>query len=136
MRDATMSTAGLIFVVYPTVMYGGVTLLRLIQKRDPGYIDNPVRQNLWRAGHAHAGVLLILALVGMMYLDSANIGGGLETVVRLCLVAAPILMPLGFFLSTASPRATHPNRLIALTYLGGTALAAGSVTLGVGLLRG
>ncbi len=135
MSDATMSTAGLIFVIYPTVMYGGVSLLRLIQKRDPGYVDNPVRQNLWRAGHAHAGVLLILALVGMMYLDAANIGDGLETVVRLCLVAAPILMPLGFFLSTASPTATRPNGLIALTYIGGTLLAIGTVALGVGLLR-
>jgi hypothetical protein len=53
----------------------------------------------------------------------------------LCLVSAPILMPLGFFLSTASPRATQPNGLIALTYVGGFALAAGALTLGVGLLR-
>jgi hypothetical protein len=26
-------------------------------------MDNPLRQDLWRAGHAHAGVWLILALV-------------------------------------------------------------------------
>jgi hypothetical protein len=25
-----------------------------------GYMQNPLRQDLWRAGHAHAGVLLIV----------------------------------------------------------------------------
>jgi hypothetical protein len=135
MTKATQSTAGVILIVLPTVMYGGVSLLRLIQKRDPGYVDNPVRQNLWRAGHAHAGVLLILALVGMLYLDSADLPTALTSFVRLCLVAAPILMPAGFFFSVASPRATHPNGLIALTYLGAVMLAAGALTLGVGLLR-
>lgn len=134
MIDATIRTAGIILVVFPSVMYGGVSLLRLIQKRDPGYVDNPVRQNLWRAGHAHAGVFLILALVGMLYLDDANLSDGLTALVRTCLVAAPILMPLGFFLSTASPRATKPNALIGLTYIGALTLAVGTVTLGIGLL--
>jgi hypothetical protein len=136
MSDATASTAGVLFVVLPTVMYGGVSLLRLIQKRDPGYVDNPVRQNLWRAGHAHAGVLLVLALVAMRYMDDAGLDTGMETLARTCLVAAPILMPLGFFLSVASPHATRPNGLISLTYVGAAALAVGTVTIGVGLLTG
>jgi hypothetical protein len=29
----------------------------MIFRREPGYLDNPMRQNMWRAGHAHAGVL-------------------------------------------------------------------------------
>lgn len=134
MSDSTASTAGIVLVVYPTVMYGGVSLLRLIQKRDPGYVDNPVRQNLWRAGHAHAGVFLILALVGMQYLDNAQLGSSIESLARTCFVAAPILMPLGFFASVASPRATHPNRLIAFAYLGALALAVATVSTGIGLL--
>jgi hypothetical protein len=44
-------------------------------------------------------------------------------------------MPLGFFLSSASPDTTRPSRAIALTYAGAAALAVGTVTLGVGLLR-
>jgi hypothetical protein len=55
-------------------------------------------------------------------------------VVRIAFAAAPILAPLGFFLSVASPRAERPNGLIALVYLGGLSLAVGAVTLGVGLL--
>ena len=43
-------------------------------------------------------------------------------------------MPLGFFLSVASPRAQRPNRLISLTYLGAALLAAGVLTLGINLL--
>lgn len=135
MTEDTQSTAGLILVILPTVMYGGISLLRFIQKRDPGYVENPVRQNLFRAGHAHAGVLLILALVALLYLDAAELSDGLRNLAQTCLIAAPILMPAGFFLSVASARATKPNGLIALTYVGAGALAVGAVTLGVGLLR-
>jgi len=135
MSENVRSTAGLILVLLPTVIYGGVSLLRFIQKRDPGYVENAVRQNLFRAGHAHAGVLLIFALVGLLYLDEADLGSGMESLVRICLVAAPILMPAGFFFSVASAKATKPNSLIALTYVGALALAVGTVTLGIGLLR-
>jgi hypothetical protein len=135
MSDATTSTAGIVLLVFPSVMYGGVSLLRLILKRDPGYMDNPVRQNLWRAGHAHAGVFLVLALVAMLYIEPADLSPPWESLARGCLVAAPILMPLGFFLSTASARATKPNALISLVYLGAVSLAIGTLTLGVGLLR-
>jgi uncharacterized membrane protein len=44
-------------------------------------------------------------------------------------------MPLGFFLSVASPRAERPNRMILFTYAGAVLLAVGTITLGVGLLR-
>ena len=64
MAAASIRTAGVFLVLVPTVAYGGVSLLGFISRRSPGYLDNPVRQNLFRAGHAHAGVLIILALVG------------------------------------------------------------------------
>jgi hypothetical protein len=55
--------AGILLVVLPSVMYGGLTLLGMVTGNTPGYSDNPLRQNLWRAGHAHAGVYLVLSLV-------------------------------------------------------------------------
>lgn len=70
----------------------------------PGYLDNPVRRGLWRAGHAHAGVLVLFALVAMIYIDQADLSEGLRSLSRILIVAAPILMPLGFFLSVARPR--------------------------------
>jgi hypothetical protein len=134
MSGASTSTAGVLLITVAAVEYGGASLLRFIHGRAPGYLDNPVRQNLFRAGHAHAGVLVILALVAMLYVDQTGLSGGAKGLVRLAFVLPPILMPLGFFLSVASPRAERPNRLIALTWLGGVVLAAGVVTLGISLL--
>jgi hypothetical protein len=121
-------------VLVPTIEFGGYSLLRMIAKRIPGYLDNPVRQNLWRAGHAHAGVLVLLALVGILYVDQADLSGGLRTLARSSIAFAPILVSAGFFFSTLSPRAERPNGAIALVYLGAILLAVGAVTLGVGLL--
>ena len=134
MPETSLRIAGVLLITVPTIAFGGAMLLRMIWGREPGYLDNPVRQSLWRAGHAHAGVLVILALVGMLYVDRAGLSGGLEALVRYGLVAAPILMPLGFFLSVASPRSERPNRLIYLVPAGGTALAIAAVTLGIGLV--
>jgi hypothetical protein len=48
--------AGILLVVLPTVMFGGVTLLGFLTSNSTGYVDNPLRHDLFRAGHAHAGV--------------------------------------------------------------------------------
>jgi hypothetical protein len=79
-------------------------------------------------------VLVILTLVGLLLLDQADLSSGLRWLVRYTLVAAPILMSLGFFLSVASPRSQCPNNLIYLVPLGGLSLSVGAVTLGLGLL--
>ena len=134
MSDASKQLAGILFVLVPTIEYGGWSLLHMIARRIPGYLDNPVRQNLFRAGHAHAGVLLILALVGILYVDQSDLSPGTRTLVRTGLALAPILMPAGFFFSVLRPDADRPNRLIVLVYLGALSLAAGAVTLGVSLL--
>ena len=65
MSKASRRHAGVLLLVFPTVIYGGTSLLMLLIG-DPAYVANPLRQNLWRAGHAHAGVLLILALVAAL----------------------------------------------------------------------
>ncbi len=127
--------AAILLVSIPTIQFGGLTLLRFISARAPGYLDNPVRQNLFRAGHAHAGVLVILALVAMLYVDAATLPDGLKRLVRVGMALAPILIPAGFFFSVTSPQASAPNSFIALVYVGAAALAVGTVTLGVGLFR-
>jgi hypothetical protein len=80
-------------------------------------------------------VLVILALVGLLFVDQADLSSGVKMLVRNSLALAPILMSAGFFLSIVSPRATRPGRLIGLVYLGALSLAVGTVTLGVGLLQ-
>ena len=134
MSTDSLHFAGVVLITVPAIAFGGARLLTLIFRREPGYLDNPVRQNLWRAGHAHAGVLVLLTLVGLLLVDQADLSNGLRWLVRYALVAAPILMPLGFFLSVASPRSQSPNNLIYLVPLGGLSLSVGAVTLGLGLL--
>ena len=71
MSHESRRLAGILLVVFPTVIYGGVSLLGMLIDSQSGYIQNPLRQDLWRAGHAHAGVLLILSLVVLRYVDQA-----------------------------------------------------------------
>jgi hypothetical protein len=135
MTSTTLHTAGLVLVTVPTIELGGFALLRHLTRRSPGYADNPVRRSLFRAGHAHAGVLLVFALVGLAYLDEAALGDTARAIARTCLVLPPILMPLGFFLSVVKPAATKPNKLIWLVYAGAASLAVAVITVGIGLLR-
>src|SRR5919106_4475022 len=106
MSRATQWIAAILFISLPTVMFGGHALLTFIRTHEPGYLDNPVRQDLFRAGHAHAGVWIILALVAMLYVDRIALSDAAAWVARIGMAAAPILISLGFFLSVASPRAT------------------------------
>jgi hypothetical protein len=127
--------AGILLVVLPSVMFGGLTLLSMLTGNTPGYADNPLRQNLWRAGHAHAGVYLVLSLVMLRYVDEALLSPFWKWVARTGAPIAAILIPAAFFLSVVSPRATQPNGLINLAYIGALFLATAVLSLGVGLIR-
>lgn len=135
MSTQSRRIAGILFILVPTIMYGGFTILQFLIN-DPTYMQNELRQNLWRAGHAHAGVLVILSLVALMYVDQASLSTRTKALVRLCFPTAAILLPAGFFLSVVNKDATAPNALINLVYLGIVPLALGLVLLGVGLMRG
>ncbi len=134
MSAESRRVAGFLLVVLPTVMIGGASLLWLLVG-DPSYAANPLRQDLWRAGHAHAGVLLVLSLVVLRYVDEARLGAGARRFVRLSVPSSAILLPAAFFLSVLSPDAREPNALIHLAWAGALVLASGVLTLGFGLLR-
>ncbi|HLE27282.1 MAG TPA: hypothetical protein VI793_04145 [Anaerolineales bacterium] len=133
MSPESLASAGQLLVIMPAVVFGGVSILTLLI-RDPRYRQNPLRQQLWRAGHAHAGVLLILSLVALLYVDQANLSVAWKQVVRSAIPASAIFLPAAYFLSVLSPTATKPNALINLAYVGAVVLAIGLIVLGVGLL--
>jgi len=133
-RESRM-LAGVLLVVIPTVMYGGLTLLSSLTRNLPGYNDNPLRHDLWRAGHAHAGVYLVLSLVMLRYVDEAILSPFWKWVARTGAPIAAILIPAAFFLSVVSPTAAEPNGLMNLAYVGALFLAAAVLSLGIGLIR-
>jgi hypothetical protein len=133
-REAKMF-CGIILITVPTIQYGGYFLLTSLMDKSSGYMDNPLRQNFFRAGHAHAGVIVILSLVCQLLADSALLPASLLWTARIAVPLAAILIPAGFFFSVLPPTATQPGPAVGLIYAGAISLAAGVLLLGVGLLR-
>src|ERR671916_154775 len=134
MSPQSRLVAGIVLIVVPTVEIGGASILSLLIA-DPAYAQNELRQDLWRAGHAHAGVLLILSLVVLRYVDEARLAERTRWFVRLGIPSAAVIMPIAFFLSILSADDTEPNAVVYLAYVGGVLLITGLLTLGVGLVR-
>jgi len=98
-------------------------------------MENPLRQNFFRAGHAHAGVIVILSLVCQIFADGAVLPDPLLWFVRIGVPLSAILISAGSFFSMLPPTATQASGAVALIYTGAVILALAVVTLGVGLLR-
>jgi hypothetical protein len=87
-----------------------------------------------RAGHAHAGVLVTLGLVGLVLADATRLQGLLGIIARHGVPIAALLMSAGFFLCSADTGATGPNSMIVLVWIGGVSLAVGVMTPAYGLV--
>jgi hypothetical protein len=135
MTQESRKLAGILLIVLPTVAFGGTSILSLMLDPGSAYMENPLRQDLWRAGHAHAGVMLILSLVILRYVDEAVLSERWKAFVRSGTPMAAILLPVAFFLSVLTPDATEPNALIYLAYLAFGVLSITFIALGVGLLK-
>jgi hypothetical protein len=133
-REARL-LSGIILITVPTIQYGGYFLLTALMNRGTGYMENPLRQNFFRAGHAHAGVIVILSLVCQILADAAVLPSPLTWLVRIALPFSAVLISAGFFFSMLLPTATHPNGTISLIYIGAVILAVSVLTLAVGMLR-
>jgi hypothetical protein len=133
-REARL-ISGIILITVPTIQYGGYFLLTSLIDNGSGYMENPLRQNFFRAGHAHAGVIVILSLVCQVLADAAVLPSPLIWLVRIGVPISAILISAGFFFSMLPPTATQPNGAISLIYVGAVLLAISVVTLAIGLVR-
>jgi hypothetical protein len=133
-REARLMS-GIILIIVPTIQYGGYFLLTSLMNKGSGYMENPLRQNFFRAGHAHAGVIVILSLVCQILADGAVLPDPLLWFVRIGVPLSAILISAGFFFSMLPPTATQASGAVALIYAGAVILAVGVITLGIGLLR-
>jgi hypothetical protein len=135
MTPSTRMFAGVLFLLIITIELGGRFLLSLMQGKGPKISTTSTAYRLFRAGHAHAGVLVILALVSMPYIDQLTGATELQLAIRLCLTLAPLLMSAGFFAAGATVKDEKPGTPIVATYLGALVLAGGLGMLGVSLFR-
>lgn len=131
--SSTLTTAGILLLTIVAVESGGLYMLSLARGRRT---VTPFQITFARAGHAHAGVLVILSLVVQLYADAAAVSGITGGIARSAIPLAAILMPTGFFLSSAGAGRTQPNSLIWLICAGGVSIAAGALALGFELLVG
>jgi hypothetical protein len=126
-------TAGVLLLSIVAVESGGLYMLRIVRRQQAA---TGFQISFSRAGHAHAGVLVVFSLVCQLYADAIGLDQPLSTIARSGVPLAAILMPAGFFFASAGTGRTEPNRYIWLVYAGGISLALGVVTLGIGVLTG
>jgi hypothetical protein len=135
MSPTTRIFAGILFLGFITIEFGGHFLVTLLKRTGPAISPTSLAYRLFVAGHAHAGVLSILALASLPYVDQLTVAPASQMAIRVCMASAPLLMPAGFFGAGAKTRDDKPGPLIALTYVGALVLAAGLGMLGVNLFR-
>jgi hypothetical protein len=128
----SLGTAGILLLSILSIEFLGTLMLRVVLGGVPA---TGFQTTFFRAGHAHAGVLIILGLVCTLLVDFTSLSGIAEWVARAGVPAGAILMSSGYFLSALGTGRTRPNRMIVILWLGATCVAAGVATLGVGLLR-
>jgi hypothetical protein len=131
LSSESQALAGVLFLALVTVESGGLYLVRLVRGKEE---VTPFQMSFARAGHAHAGVLLVLALVSQPYVDATGLDGVLEWVARIGVAGAALLMPGGFFFSSMGKGRTQPNGFIVMIFLGAALLAISLTSLGLGLL--
>lgn len=134
MTDATKLIAGVLLIAMTTIEFGGTFLLRIVSGKHPEFTD--FQRSMFRAGHAHAGVLVILALVALVFADQAGLSAPMGWAVRIGFAAAPILVSGGFFGAAIGRGRTRPGGLVALLWTGVFVLGGSLILLGSSLIRG
>lgn len=133
MSQDTRLMCGLSLILIPTIVYGGLTVLNVVTGGGFGVPGpktlSPSQIAFYRAGHAHAGVLTLLALFLQVAVDYADLPPSLAWSIRVGAIAASILVSAGFF------AVAHLPSLRILLYAGAVLVAATTLTAGIGLLR-
>lgn len=125
---------GILLITVPTIMYGGVTLLGLLTEGVAGLNAGTMeltetQRALWRAGHAHAGVLVVLSLILQPLVDQTAFSPPTKWLARLGAPIAAILLPAGFF------GLAFIAAFKWLMYVGVVSLGLSMLLTGIGLLK-
>ena len=125
---------GITILTVPSIVYGGYYLLTILS----GYDKTPLtdfQKSMFRAGHAHAGVLVILSLIAQLLIDHTLLSPVLELALRIGFPLAAILVSGGFFASALGKEPKQPNGFIKILYTGAILLVVSLIILSVGLIK-
>ncbi|NYI72013.1 hypothetical protein GGQ54_002573 [Naumannella cuiyingiana] len=130
LSDTQLVSTGILVLIVITIAFGGTFLLRVATGRHEA---NALQKSFFRAGHAHAGVLVILGMVIELFVTLGGVAAPWSWLSGGVLFSA-ILIPAGFFLSVLGQDPARPSRLIVLLWAGVASLVIGLVGAGVGLI--
>lgn len=131
MSDATRWMVAIAFISLPTIAFGGYFLLSILKKQVGTENISPIQREYFKAGHAHAGVLVILSIIGQLVLDYSLFNETLVWAMRISLFVAPLLISGGFFGGAPRTAESNPGGLVKLIPLGAAVMSVS--TLGIGL---
>ena len=118
------------WIALPTVMYGGYALLGLLTREGL----SEFQQTYFRAGHAHAGVLLLLSLLYHHYMEQTRLSVAVKRGAAAALLAGILAQSGGFFLHMVIGQPGAPSLGTTLTSLGALILAVSVLVLVYGLV--
>jgi hypothetical protein len=110
----------LAWISLPTVMYGGYLLLGFLVR---GKLSAP-QKTYFRAGHAHAGVLLLMALLYVQHMKLTALSDSVKLGALSLLVIGILAQSGGFFLqmlmskpdvASLGPRVTRLGAILLMT---------------------
>jgi hypothetical protein len=119
------------WIALPTVMYGGYSLLRLLNQGDQ---LTPFQATWFRAGHAHAGTLLLMSLLYFLFLDQTALRPVVKQVGCITLFVGILAQSGGFFLHMIVGRANQSSVGTSVTIAGAVLLVAAIAILIYGLV--
>ena len=131
MRPTNPLAATVLFSIV-AVEFGGWSLLGLLTSED-GLTQ--FEEQFFRAGHGHAGVLLVLALVYLVLMERTGFTGRTQLGLSLTLLTGIVLQSGGFFVHMVAGEERSASAGTWITRSGALLLAAALISLGVGLLR-
>jgi hypothetical protein len=120
----------LAWIALPTVMYGGYALLGLLTRGEL----TEFQLTYFRAGHAHAGVLLLMALLYLHYMEQTRLSRGIKVGAAATIVAGILAQSGGFFLHMLVGQPDAPSMGTMVTSLGAVLLVGAILVLVYGLI--
>lgn len=134
MSDASRWMIALAFISLPTIAFGGYFLLSILKKQKGTENISAIQRDYFKAGHAHAGVLVSLSIIGQLVLDFSLSNDTLVWAARIGLFVAPLLISGGFFGGAPTKVDGKPGALVKLIPIGAVVLSASTIAVGLGLL--